>query len=186
VPLLAKMNATDQHDRSACWAEAMQMNVLRSVLVACARYLSLAFWPSRQARNAAAACSRSSAFLTLRRGCFGGWSRTSGVFPLISSTPCRRIRLRLLIRAQLTQPVTTHPFKNVTHEQAATSTQWPWPIKLKVDLRLVHRIFWLCQLRMSIDPIDSIFLGSKFPEIMHGHIRPHYLHAPNVALSHWR
>src|SRR6266568_8384935 len=78
----------------------------------------LAFWPSRQARNAAVACSRSSALLNLRRGCFGGWSPTSGIFPLISSAPCRRIRLRLLIRLQLTRPVTTHPFKNVTHERA--------------------------------------------------------------------
>jgi hypothetical protein len=75
-----------------------------------ARYLSLAVWPSRQARNAAAACSRSSALLSLRRGCFGGWP-TSGILPLISSTPCRRIRSRLLIRVQLTRPVTTHPFK---------------------------------------------------------------------------
>jgi hypothetical protein len=31
--LLAKMDATDQHDPSACWAEAMQMNMLSSVLV---------------------------------------------------------------------------------------------------------------------------------------------------------
>jgi hypothetical protein len=32
--LLAKMSAADQHDRSACRAEAMQLNMLRSVLVA--------------------------------------------------------------------------------------------------------------------------------------------------------
>jgi hypothetical protein len=70
-----------------------------------ARYLSLAVLRSRQARNAAAACSRSSALLSLRRGCFGGRSRTSGILPLISSTPCRRIRLRLLIRDQLTRAV---------------------------------------------------------------------------------
>jgi hypothetical protein len=36
----------------------------------------------------------------LRRGFFGGWP-TSGVLPLISSTPCRCIRSRLLIRDQL-------------------------------------------------------------------------------------
>jgi hypothetical protein len=54
-------------------------------------------------------------------------------------------------------------------------------------LRFVHRIFWPCQSRMSIDPIDSILLGSKFPKIVRGPIRPHYLHAPNAALfHHWR
>ena len=147
----------------------------------CARYLSLTVWPARQARNAASACSRSSALLTLRRGFFGG-SPPGGILPLTSSTPCLRIRSRLLIRDQLTRPVTTHPFKNVTHERAATSTQWPWPIKLKVDLRFVYRIFWLCQSRMGIDPIDSISLGSEFPEIVHVPIRPHYLHTPNAAL----
>jgi hypothetical protein len=146
------------------------------------RYLSLAVWPSRQARNAAAACSRSSALLSLRRRCFGGWSR-SGVFPLISSTPCRRIRLRLLIRVQLTRPVTTHPFKNVTHERAATSTQWPWPIKLKVDLRFVYCVFWLCQIGMSIDPIDSTSLGRKFPKMVHGPIRPHCAKSCRLALA---
>jgi hypothetical protein len=76
------------------------------------------------------------------------------------------------------------PFKNATHERAATSTQWPLPIKLKVDLRFVHRIFWLCQIGMSIDPIDSISLGSKFPKMVHGPIRPHYLHAPKLAVLH--
>jgi hypothetical protein len=40
---------------------------------------------------------------------------------------------------------------------------------------------------MGIDPIDSISLGSKFPNKVHGPIRPHYLHAPKAALSqHWR
>ena len=82
-----------------------------SLAPGCARYLSLTFWPSRQARNAAAASSRSSALLNLRR-IFGGWP-PSGVFPLISSTPCFCMRLRLLIRVQLTRPVITHPFKNV-------------------------------------------------------------------------
>ena len=71
------------------------------------RYLSLDVWPVRQARNAAAACSRSSALLTLRRGCFGGWLAT-GVAPLTSSTPCRRIRLRFAIRVEFTRPAITH------------------------------------------------------------------------------
>jgi hypothetical protein len=39
---------------------------------------------------------------------------------------------------------------------------------------------------MGIDPIDSIALGSKFPEMVHGPIRPYYLHAPNLAVLHWR
>jgi hypothetical protein len=40
---------------------------------------------------------------------------------------------------------------------------------------------------MSIDPIDSIFLGSKFPDKRMAAISPHYLHAPNAApLHHWR
>ena len=64
----------------------------------CVPYLSLAVWPSRQARNAASACSRSSALLSLRRGRFGGRRITIGVSPFISSRPCRR---RLLIRDQL-------------------------------------------------------------------------------------
>jgi hypothetical protein len=55
------------------------------------------------------------------------------------------------------------------------------PIRI---LRFVHRIFWLCQSGMGIDPRDGIFLGSEFPEVVHGPIRPHYLYAPNLALLH--
>jgi putative ABC transport system substrate-binding protein len=36
---------------------------------------------------------------------------------------------------------------------------------------------------VSIDPIDSISLRRKFPEIVHGSIRPRYPHAP-PALAH--
>src|SRR5689334_7389470 len=152
------------------WAEAMQMNVRWSLSAGCTRYLSLAFWPSRQARNAAAACSRSSALLSLRRAF--GVGPTSGALPLS----------RLLIRDQLKRPDITHLSKNVAHDRAATSTQRPWPIKLK----LVHRVFWLCQSRMGIDPINRVLLGSKVPKMVHGPIRPHYLHAPNRAVLHWR
>ena len=63
--------------------------VVEAISAGCARYLSLAFWRSSQARNAAAACSRSSALLSLRRGRFRG---KIGVSSLISSAPCRRIR----------------------------------------------------------------------------------------------
>ena len=72
------------------------------------RYLPLDVWPSRQARNAAAACSRSSALLNLRRGCFGGSLATSGL-SLRSSTPCRRMRLRLAIRVQFARTITPPP-----------------------------------------------------------------------------
>jgi hypothetical protein len=57
------------------------------------------------------------------------------------------------------------------------------PIRL---MRLVHRIFWFRQSRIGIDPRDSILLGNEFPEMVHGPIRPHYLHAPNLTLLHWR
>ena len=74
-----------------------------------AAYLFLEVWPARQANNAAAACSRSSALLNLRRGCFAGWP-TSGILPLISSTPCRRIRSRVALRDQFTlRPITHFP-----------------------------------------------------------------------------
>ena len=53
-------------------------------------------------------------------------------------------------------------------------------------LRFVHRIFWLCESRMGIDPIDSFLFGSKFPGIVHGPIGPRYPHAPNAALPHRR
>jgi hypothetical protein len=69
--------------------------------------LSLEVWPARQARNAAAACSRSSTLLNLRRGCFGGGTATD-VAPLMSSTPRRRIRLRCFIRDQFVRPDITH------------------------------------------------------------------------------
>jgi hypothetical protein len=39
---------------------------------------------------------------------------------------------------------------------------------------------------MGIDPCGSIFLGSEFPEIVHGAVRPRYPHTPNVRLLHWR
>jgi len=71
------------------------------------RYLFLEVWPARQARNAASACSRSSALLNLRRGCFEGWT-SIGVAPLTSSTPCRRMRLRPARRDQFTRPAITH------------------------------------------------------------------------------
>jgi hypothetical protein len=70
-------------------------------------YLSLEVWLARQATNAAAACSRSSALLNLRRGCFGGGTETD-VAPLMSSTPRRRIRLRCFIRDQFVRPDITH------------------------------------------------------------------------------
>src|SRR5262249_52062661 len=63
---------------------------------------------SRQAMNAAAACSRSSALLNLRRRGFGG-SATRGIVPLTSSTPCRRMRLRLAIRDQFARTITPSP-----------------------------------------------------------------------------
>jgi hypothetical protein len=49
------------------------------------------------------------------------------------------------------------------------------------DPHLAVRVFWngLCQIRMSIDPIDSIFLGSEVPEIVHGAVRPRYSHRRN-------
>src|SRR5262249_10865063 len=72
------------------------------------RYLSLDVWPSRQARNGAPGCSRSSALLNLRRGFFGG-SVTRGIASLISSTPCRRMRLRLAIRDQFARTITPPP-----------------------------------------------------------------------------
>jgi hypothetical protein len=49
-------------------------------------------------------------------------------------------------------------------------------------LRLVHRIFWLRQVRMGIDPIDSISLGSKFPEIVHG---PEHLKIVLSVIDDW-
>ena len=57
------------------------------------------------------------------------------------------------------------------------------PIRM---LRFVHRIFWPCQSRVSIDPINRILLGSKFSKMVHGPIGPHYLDAPNLAVLHWR
>src|SRR5205823_8719213 len=71
-------------------------------------YLFLEVWPARQARNAAAACSRNSALLNLRRrGCSFAGGVTMGVPPLTSSTPRRRIRLRCFIRDQFVRPVMT-------------------------------------------------------------------------------
>jgi hypothetical protein len=37
---------------------------------------------------------------------------------------------------------------------------------------------------MGSDPIDSIFLGDEFSKVMHGTIRPYYLHAPKLAFAH--
>jgi hypothetical protein len=37
---------------------------------------------------------------------------------------------------------------------------------------------------MGSDPIGSIFLGDKFSKVVHGTIRPYYLHAPDVAFAH--
>jgi hypothetical protein len=58
----------------------------------------------------------------------------------------------------------------------------PGRLKRKVDWRFVYRISWLYQIGISIDPIGSIPLGSKFPKMVHGPIRPYYLHAPNLVV----
>jgi hypothetical protein len=36
---------------------------------------------------------------------------------------------------------------------------------------------------MSSDPIVSIFFGGELSKVVHGTIRPYYLHAPNVAFA---
>jgi hypothetical protein len=66
---------------------------------------SLEVWPARQARNAASACSRSSALLSRRRGCLFAGVVAMGVPPLTSSTPCRCIRRRCFIRDQFVRPL---------------------------------------------------------------------------------
>jgi hypothetical protein len=55
--------------------------------------------------------------LNLRRGCFGG-SAASGILPLTSSTPCRRIRRRCCIRDQFVRPLMT-PIDCNHHSKAA-------------------------------------------------------------------
>src|SRR5262244_2415334 len=85
-------------------------------------YLSLDVWPARQARNAAAACSRSSALLSRRRGCLLTGAVTMGVPPLKSSTPCRRIRRRCCIRDQFVRPLMT-PI-DCNHHSKAAGTAW--------------------------------------------------------------
>jgi len=37
---------------------------------------------------------------------------------------------------------------------------------------------------MGSDPINNIFFEGEFSKVVHGTIRPYYLHAPNFALSH--
>ena len=37
---------------------------------------------------------------------------------------------------------------------------------------------------MGSYPINGIFLGDEFSKVVDGAIPPHYLHAPNIALSH--
>ena len=59
-------------------------------------------------RRAFHACSRSSALLSRRRGCLFAGGVTMGIPPLTSSTPRRRIRLRLAMRDQFTRPDITH------------------------------------------------------------------------------
>jgi hypothetical protein len=82
-------------------------------------YLSLDVWPTRQARNAASACSRSSVLLTLRRGCFEGWLAT-GVAPLSSSAPCRPIRRRCCIRDQFVRPLMTDHHSKAAGKRSKT------------------------------------------------------------------
>src|SRR5215472_19276811 len=91
------------YDPKRTWLRS-RLGATRSAESAFKYYLSLEVWPARHARNAASACSRSSALLILRRGCFGG-SAASGILPLTSSTPCRRIRRRCCIRYDSSRPV---------------------------------------------------------------------------------
>jgi len=37
---------------------------------------------------------------------------------------------------------------------------------------------------MGSDPIDDIFFGGEFSKVVHGAIRPNYLHAPKLAFAH--
>jgi len=87
-------------------------------------YLFLEVWPARQAKNAAAVCWRSSPLLNLRGGCFGG-SETDGILPLISSTPCRRIRSRVAIRDQFIRPIKHFLSARALHSKAAGQCRKP-------------------------------------------------------------
>src|SRR5262249_57687867 len=55
-------------DPKRTWLRS-RLGATRSAESAFKYYLSLEVWPARHARNAASACSRSSALLNLRRGC---------------------------------------------------------------------------------------------------------------------
>ena len=70
--------------------------------------------------TAASACSRSSALLGERRRCgVLGAEAMEEVSPLRSSTPCRRIRLRLFARDQLTR--ICYPANSKAASHATTS-----------------------------------------------------------------
>src|SRR6516162_1596673 len=58
------------------------------------------------------------ALLNLRRRGFGGWLATS-ILSLRSSTPCRRISLRLAIRDQFARTITPPPNVQRVHSKAA-------------------------------------------------------------------
>jgi hypothetical protein len=122
------------------------------------RYLSLDVWPSRQARNAAAACSRSSALLNLRRGCFGGGTATD-VAPLISSTPCRRIRRRCFIRDQFVRPVITHFLATRAFTAKPPGRSWHEPAALPQRPKRC-RAFRECSIVGAVEPEESATLSS--------------------------
>ena len=84
------------------------------------RYLSLEVLSVCQARNAASACSRSSALLSRRGGCLFAGVVTTGIAPLISSTPRRRRikRRRCSIAFQFVRPLMT-PIDCNHHSKAA-------------------------------------------------------------------
>jgi len=107
-----------------------------------ARYLFFEVWRARQARTAASACSRSSAVLNSLR-CSGGWP-TTGVLSLRSSTPCRRMRLRLATRDQFTRPlgITHTPTRSARSQQ---SRRGKIHEKARRSCRAPNRRAWGCR-----------------------------------------
>jgi hypothetical protein len=76
--------------------------------------------------------------LNLRRGCLGGWP-TTGIAPLISSTPCRRIRRRCFIRDQFVRPAMTRPSQQSRHPMSETGGFALAPQRCRVYGRHQHR-----------------------------------------------
>jgi hypothetical protein len=81
--------------------------------------------------------------LNLRRGFFAG--SMTGILPLTSSTPCRRMRLRLAIRDQFARAITPPQHTRLHSKAAGERSRKPAALPLRPNAQPCRGFRWGCR-----------------------------------------